>query len=122
MKYLRLYADSDGESRFEDVDIELNPVDFAPPAAPVNLSAFNPATQCGFLSVPAKWYGAPHPAPVKAIYVFISGEWEITTSDGQVRRLSPGSIVRAEDTTGKGHSSRLLSDSEGFAAVVQLAD
>ena len=30
MKYLGLYADSDGESHFEDIGIESNPVDFAP--------------------------------------------------------------------------------------------
>ena len=29
-KYIRLYADESGESHFEDLEIELNPVNFAP--------------------------------------------------------------------------------------------
>ena len=32
--YVRLYADENGESHFEELEISLAPVDFAPPAAP----------------------------------------------------------------------------------------
>ncbi len=122
MKYVRLFADAKGASHFEDVDLELAPVDFAPPAPPLNLSAFTPARQCVFLSAPAGWYGDWHPAPARSIYFLLSGEWEITASDGEVRRFLPGSILRAEDTTGKGHASRVVSSSDALAAVVQLAD
>jgi len=45
MKYTRVYADENGESHFEDVEVEFSPVDFAPPAPPLDLSAFAPATQ-----------------------------------------------------------------------------
>lgn len=34
MKYTRIYGDPIGESHFEDVEVELKLVDFAPPAAP----------------------------------------------------------------------------------------
>jgi hypothetical protein len=36
----------------------------------------------------------------------LTGEVEFETSDGDIRRLPPGSVVLAEDTTGKGHISR----------------
>jgi hypothetical protein len=39
MEYTRIYGDSDGESHFEDVTVELSPVDFAPPAPPLNLAS-----------------------------------------------------------------------------------
>ena len=37
MKYTRVYADSNGESHFEDVEVEFSSVDFAPPAPPLEL-------------------------------------------------------------------------------------
>ena len=37
LKYTRIYTDSDGETHFEDLEIELAEVDFAPPAPPVKL-------------------------------------------------------------------------------------
>ena len=39
-QYVRLYADADGESHFLDEEMELRSVNFAPPAPPLNVSAF----------------------------------------------------------------------------------
>ena len=44
-KYVRIYSDENGESPFEDLEVPLPPVDFAPPAAPLNIAQFLPATQ-----------------------------------------------------------------------------
>ncbi len=33
-KYIRLYTDESGESHFEDLEVELSPVDFAPRPLP----------------------------------------------------------------------------------------
>ncbi len=63
MKYTRIYADPGGESHFTDVEVELTQVDFAPPAPPMHLSSFCPATQYGFLAAPAGWDGDWHPTP-----------------------------------------------------------
>jgi hypothetical protein len=38
--------------------------------------------------------------------IWLTGEVEFETSDGDIRRLAAGSIVLAEDRTGKGHISR----------------
>jgi hypothetical protein len=54
MKYTRIYADADGESHFEDVEVQFQEVDFAPPAPPLNLSSFKPATQYGFVVFPTE--------------------------------------------------------------------
>ncbi|MHA1951008.1 MAG: hypothetical protein ACW987_14180 [Candidatus Thorarchaeota archaeon] len=61
-KYTRLYSDENGETHFEDVEIELLPVDFAPPAPPLNLSALIEAKRYGFVNAPVGWYGDWHPA------------------------------------------------------------
>jgi len=46
---VRLYTGPDGESHFEDVTVALTPVDFAPPALPLDLSTWQPAERVGFV-------------------------------------------------------------------------
>lgn len=119
-KYVRVYADSTGESHFEDIEIELTAVDFAPPAPPLDVSAFTPATHYGFISAPPGWYGDWHPTPRRQIFFYLSGEVEVKVSDSEIRRFGPGTIVLAEDTTGKGHTSKVVSSNNALLAVVQL--
>jgi hypothetical protein len=118
--FVRLYADSAGESHFEEIDAQLSPTNFAPLAPPLNLSQLMPATQAGFLGAPSGWRGDWHPSSGRNLFVVISGEWEIQASDGETRRFGAGSILQVEDTWGKGHSSRVASDIESVAALVQL--
>ena len=120
--YVRLYADSSGESHFEDLQEELTETDFAPPAAPLNLSTLMNATKAGFLAAPAGWIGAWHPSSGRNLFFVISGDWELEASDGEIRRFGPGSIVKVEDTSGKGHASRVIGDKESLLGIVQLAD
>jgi len=122
MKYTRIYADTEGESHFMDLQIELELVDFAPPAPPINLSSFNPATQYAFCVFSSGWFGDWHPTPQKQIFFILSGEVEVQVGDGEVRSFGPGSIILVEDTTGKGHVSRVLSSTDMVAAVVQLPE
>lgn len=122
MTYTRFYTDETGETHIEAVNVELTPRDFAPPAPPLFLSSFVPATGFGYLRFPPGWEGDWHPTPKRQMIIILSGEVEGSTSDGQRRRFGPGSVVLLEDTTGKGHQSRVLSDGEVLAAVVQLPD
>lgn len=120
MKYTRIYADAAGESHFEDVEIELTQLDFIPPTSPVNISSFSPALQYAFCSFPVDWQGNRHPAPHRQFFFFLSGEVDIQVSDGEVRHFGAGGIVLADDTTGKGHVSRVTSKTDLLTAVVQL--
>ncbi len=52
----------------------------------------------------------------------LSGEWEVTASDGEARRFAAGSVLCVEDTTAKGHSSQVVSQTDSVAAMVQLGD
>src|SRR5438128_2448419 len=106
MTYTRLYAGPDGESHFEDIKVELVSTAYAPPAPPLDLSSFMPAAQFGFLSAPAGWSSDWHPSAARNVFFVLTGEWEVRASDGEVRRFPAGSVLRVEDTTGKGHSSR----------------
>jgi hypothetical protein len=121
LTYTRLYADKHGESHFADVEIDLAITDYAPPSPPFELSSFTPATQFGFMKTPAGWSSDWHPTPARNILFVVSGKWEVTASDGESRRFGAGDVLLVEDKTGKGHSSRVVSDTDALAAIVQLA-
>jgi hypothetical protein len=109
--YVRLYADQDGESHFEDLSTPLSPVDFAPPAAPLNIAQFTSAERCIWVGADGDWAGdTPHPVPQRQIFCTAYGEYEITASDGTTRSFPAGSILLLEDTTGRGHSTRITSE------------
>jgi len=122
MKYTKIFADKEGETHFKDVEIELESVEFAPPAPYVNLSSFTPATQYAFCVFPSGWYGDWHPTPRKQIFLFLSGEMKVRVGDGEERRFGAGSIVLVEDTTGKGHVSRVVGSTDTVTAVIQFPD
>jgi|SRR5437660_7836896 len=120
--YTRLYADEQGESHFEDIKVDFTSTDYAPPAPPLNLSVFTPATQFGFMSAPANWSSDWHPSSARNMFFVLSGEWEVTASDEETRRFPAGSALLVEDTTGKGHLSRVISPTDSLAAFVQLPE
>jgi hypothetical protein len=99
--YSRLYADADGESHFEDIEIELASTDYAPPAPPLDLSSFTPATQFGFMRAPAGWSNNWHPSSARNIFFVLSGEWEVTASDGEARALRPAACYSPRTRTEK---------------------
>ncbi|WP_395405684.1 hypothetical protein ACHMW6_03795 [Pseudoduganella sp. UC29_106] len=78
------------------------------------------ATQCGFLHLPAGWFGELHPSPIPTWIFVLRGEMEFEATDGGTRRITPGSAVLLEDTTGRGHVSRVLGDEDAMLAVVRL--
>ncbi len=121
MQYTRLYSGDHGESHFEDIESDLKLAEYTA-APPLYLSSFTPATQFGFMNAPAGWSSEWHPTSARNIFFVLTGEWEVIASDGESRRFGPGSILLVEDTTGKGHSSRVLSETDSLAAMVQLGE
>lgn len=120
--YTRLFADEAGESHFEDIDVELALAEFAPTAPPMGVSAFMAASESAFIGGPPGWTSDWHVSSSRNLFVVISGAWEIEASDGTVRKFSSSDVLLAEDTTGKGHRSRVISHEESLALVVQLAE
>jgi len=120
LKFIRLRPDANGVSRFESLSINVIRKDFAPPAPSFSVSELTPASQCGFLSVPAGWIGDTHPSPIRMWVFFLSGEMEFQASDGEKRKCVPGTALLLEDTTGEGHKSRVIGDCDAVLAVVRL--
>ncbi len=122
MKHTRVFADEEGETHFEDVEVELESVVAAPPTPPFNISPYNPASRYGFWVFPSGWFGDWHTAPHKQIFFILSGESETEVSDGEVKRFRSGGVLLVEDTWGKGHKTRVLSSEDMVVAVVQLPE
>jgi hypothetical protein len=92
MKITRLYTGTDSQSHFDDIEVEsgiLQPRDGV---------IFRDATPDHV----NRW----HRAPRRQYVINLSGETEIEIEDGSKRRLGPGDILLAEDTSGQGHISR----------------
>ena len=61
-----------------------------------------------------------HNAPARQYVIMLEGEVEIEIGDGSKRVLGPGDISLAEDTTGQGHRSRILSGNPRRSVFVTL--
>lgn len=120
MQYTRIYSDDAGETHFALATIAMRLIQFAPPAAPMATSPFTPASRITFLAPAAGWYGEPHPTPARQFVLCLAGDWEVTTSDGERRRFGPGSVVLLDDTSGKGHATRIVGAEDALCAMVQL--
>lgn len=120
LAYVRIFSDAVGESHFSDEEIPFTLVDYAPPAPPVSVSTPMDAESVVFLSSPPGWHGDWHPAPRKQLMFLLSGELEVEVSDGEVRRFYSGAVILVEDTSGKGHVSRVVGEKRGYMAAIPL--
>jgi hypothetical protein len=114
MKIVRLYTGADNESHFEDVDVELNV------AGRVQASALQPTHGIVFRSAPANHLSDFHPVPKRQYVITLAGEVEIEIGDGTIRRFGPGDVMLAEDTTGRGHITRVIGDQPRHYVFIPL--
>lgn len=120
LTYDRLHCDAAGESHFAHLQVGLSTRHFAPPPPPFGVSELPPISRGGFLRVPAGFVGDLHPSPLRMWIFCLNGEMEFEASDGERRRYAPGNALLLEDTTGKGHRSRVLGTADAVLAAVQL--
>jgi hypothetical protein len=107
--YVRIWADDDGESHFEDVHLESTERQSPGATSRVALSGRIPVADVEFRRVLEEAsYVVPHNAPERLFIVTLTGRIEVEVSDGEVRRFGPGDVCLVEDTHGKGHITRSL--------------
>ena len=116
MNYVRLYTGPDGNSYFEDVEVALQDR-----GSGTELSDIFPVKGMMLRRNTADYQLDYHTAPRRQFIVNLTGTVEIVASGGETRRFGPGSIMLAEDTTGKGHISKALTD-ERLSIFVTLED
>lgn len=110
----RLYTGADGQSHIDQVPVVFH-------GAPDEVSAAE-RTSSAYLArgVPGM-FETWHTTRRKRYIVVISGEAEVTATDGERARLVPGTLYLTEDLTGKGHTFRVLGDQQWIALFVDFA-
>ena len=119
MQFFHLYADGDGESRWQDRQVRLATRTFAPPAEAIEISESVPARSMLFLRLRAGWDEPVHATPIRQTLVCLNGRVRVTASDGTIREVGPGDVWKMEDTAGKGHHTRVTSAEDFEAVIVQ---
>ena len=122
MRYPRTFATPDGESHFEDVEVQHETVTVVPGRPAFNIGVAIATAASELLQIPADWDGDWHPTPRRWFVVTLSGELQITTSDNETRIFRPGAMCLLDDMTGKGHNTRVIGGSEWIGLGVTLAD
>jgi quercetin dioxygenase-like cupin family protein len=112
MKFIRLYTGADGETHIEEQD----PADLA------NLPALQAAKSVSFHVSPPGRFSDWHPAPRRQYVITLAGEGEIGLKDGSTYRLKPGDVNLAEDTTGGGHTTRVVSNEPRVTLQIPFSD
>ena len=94
MKIARVYAGADGQSHFDEIEVEIEKLQ---PGEGIIFRHASPGAV-------NDW----HRAPRRQYVINLSGQSEIEISDGTKRRFGPGDIFLVDDTTGRGHISRAI--------------
>ena len=106
MKITRLYTGKDGHSHFEEIEVEIEKI--------------QPAEGIVFRQAPPGHAREWHPAPRRQYVITLSGQGEIEIGDGTKRRFGPGDIMLADDTTGRGHVTRVVSAQPRLYVTIPL--
>lgn len=121
--YLRLYTDSEGHSRFEDVTVrsatryvtEFDLLGVLSDPIPADEVVFRRVVREGDTE-------RTHNAPRRQLIIQLSGECEVQACHGATRRLGPGSVLLVEDVDGHGHITRRVGTAERLTLVIGLRE
>ena len=94
-KLLHVYADAKGETHLETITV--SPTATTLPLTGLRAISYQPNK--------VTW----HHAPSAQFAINLTGHLQVLVSDGSTRKIGPGDLVFLEDTTGKGHVTKLLS-------------
>ena len=112
LPYIRVYADEQGETHF--VDEVMSAKEHR--ASENRMDAISENFQIESVTfrriIEDDPVGYAHHAPARVFIVHLQGEAELEVSNGEKRRLGPGSIALMEDVTGNGHTVRSVPGSE----------
>jgi hypothetical protein len=122
LKYVRIFVDADGDSHFEDCELAMETRDFAPPATPLEASAFMPAEGFAVVRFAPDWSGPWHPSPYRQWFFMMAGSLTVTVSDGAERIVGAGDTVLLEDMGTRGHLTRTNEGQQVLAVGVRVAD
>ena len=63
-----------------------------------------------------------HPAPASQFVIILQGPSKITIGDGSSHTFGTGDVLFADDLTGRGHTTEVVSDEHRVSIFVPLTD
>ena len=115
IRCVRIWTGPDGNSAFEEGTIDL-----AKGERDDVLSDKVAASSISYRETKSGGTFAPHDAPTRQYVITLAGTPEFKTATGATFIIRPGDILLAEDTTGSGHSWRLMDDQPWRRAYVVI--
>ena len=103
MNAVRIFSDTEGESHFEDIELDLLPLAVGDlrTASTENW----PASTVQFRQVDDDFESGFHVAPKRRIVINLAGFSELEVSSGERRIVGPGVVQLVEDLEGRGHKA-----------------
>jgi hypothetical protein len=111
---MRLYTGPDHQTHAEEVAL-----DFTDPGA---MSKLRPITAGELHAASAGSVNDWHHVPRRQYVITISGHGEVEVAGGKKVADGPGHIALVEDTTGKGHITRVVGNEDRITLQFPLAD
>jgi quercetin dioxygenase-like cupin family protein len=112
MRISHLYTGDDGQTHIEWQTLKSHPLLGTPHATDGIL----------FRATPPGYFLDWHNPPRRQYVIIVSGEVEIGLGDGTLHRFGPGHVVLANDLTGQGHTTRVVSEVTRVTATIPLLD
>lgn len=110
MALFRMYSGADGRTHIERISVDGMP----------ELIDGMRATRIFFRKNAPGHFRDWHPAPRRQFVISLCGELEIGLGDGAKHRFGPGTARLVEDTTGKGHTTRVSGVDPCVLAIIPL--
>jgi len=108
----RIYTGPDGQSHAQEVEMQLTG----------GASEMMKATGVQFRRTPAGNFSDWHVGPRRQYVITLSGRGEIELAGGKKITMGPGHINLIEDTTGKGHTTRVTGTEDRVTIAIPLVD
>ena len=112
MALYRMYTGDDGQSHIEILDLASHP----------EMTEGQATTSIVFGEAQPGRFSDWHTAPRRQYIIQLSGEVEIGLGDGSTTRYQAGDARLVTDTSGQGHTTRVVGDQPSITAVIPLAD
>jgi quercetin dioxygenase-like cupin family protein len=109
----RIYTGPDGQSHSEEIELKITNG---------NASELIKATGVQFRRTPPGSFSDWHVGPRRQFVITLSGRGEVEVAGGKKIVVEPGRIELIEDTTGKGHTTRVTSKEDRITLSIPLAD
>lgn len=122
MKFLKVYNDPEGRTRFGEGELELRE-GINDQGSGISRMSSSEACRRFYVTEMGPGYASSNDfASRRQICVLLSGQMEIHLSDGEKRAVEPGDLVRLEDTAYEvpGRSMHVVGNAPARVLVIQL--